>query len=176
MADDNVVIPVVHPSGDVHNISVPADTPLPDLHDALTDYYHPLPSDTKQPSAADAVENSDAFKLRAQQAWDKAMNGLKPNVESGFDVGKTEVGPLQTHEGAPGSQAKDTIQVGKDSLGALHTHPSNRDSRPSPADIAAAQNTRKTMWVASKDGLFAVDPKGNVSQVYNKSDWMKKTK
>lgn len=173
----HVVIPVVHPSGDVHNIAVPADTSLPDFHEALTDYYHPLPDDTNQPTAAGAVENSEAFRQRAQQAWDKAMNGMKPNVESGFDVGKTgTVGALQTHEAPPGSQPKDTMQVGQDSLGALHTHPSNFSSRPSPADIAAAKGTRKTMWVTSKDGLYAVDPGGNVSQVYNKADWMKKKK
>jgi hypothetical protein len=36
MADDNAVISVVHqPTGEVHNISIPPDTPVSDLHDAL---------------------------------------------------------------------------------------------------------------------------------------------
>jgi hypothetical protein len=36
-----VVLPVLHSSGEVHKISVPADTPLHELHKALSDGgYH----------------------------------------------------------------------------------------------------------------------------------------
>jgi hypothetical protein len=108
----HVVIPVLHPDGGVHNIAVPTDTPIADLHDALTDYYLPDLAKPSQPTADGAVENSPAFKQRAQQAWDAAVRGVRPDVESGFEVGRTgNAGPIQTQITPRGSTPQDRIQL-----------------------------------------------------------------
>jgi hypothetical protein len=182
MADDtydsgHVVIPVLHPDGGVDNIAVPADTPIPDLHAALTDYYLPdLGQQSSQPTADGAVENSPAFKQRAQQAWDAAVRGVRPDVESGFEVGRTgNAGPLQTQLTPRGSTPQDKIQLSSpNSLGVLHTHPNTSVSSPSPGDIAAAKAAHKTVWLTSRDGLFAVDPGGKVTRIFTSDNWMKK--
>jgi hypothetical protein len=182
MADESydsghVVIPVLHPDGDVHNIAVPADTPLPDLHAALADYQLPdLGQQSSQPTAAGAVENSPAFKQRAQQAWDAAARGVRPDVESGFEVGRTgNAGPIQTQITPRGSTPQDKIQLrSPNSLGVVHTHPNSNSPFPSPGDIAAAKAAHKTVWLTSKYGLFSVDPSGKVTNIFKSDDWMKK--
>ena len=63
----HVVLPVLHPSGDVHDIAVPEDTPIADLHSALAgEYSHPaIEAHEKQPTADGALENSDSFRKTA---------------------------------------------------------------------------------------------------------------
>lgn len=167
----HVVIPVLHPDGEVHDIAVPPDTPLADFHDALAEYYH------QEPTADGAVENSEAFKQRAKQAWAESVSGLKPDIESGFNVDKTgTMGPLQTQVTPRGSLPTDKITVTPNTLGVLHTHPNAATPVPSPGDIAAAKASHKTIWLTSRNGLYAVDPKGNVTHVFKSSDWMKTNK
>jgi hypothetical protein len=171
----HVVIPVLHPNGSVDSIAVPHDTPIPDLHAALADYYLPDLGKSSQPTADGAVENSPAFKQRAQQAWDAAVRGVRPDIESGFEVGRTgNAGPIQTQITPRGSTPQDKIQLlSPNSLGVLHTHPNTSVSSPSPGDIAAAKAAHKTVWLTSRDGLFSVDPGGKVTRIFTSDNWMK---
>jgi hypothetical protein len=63
----HIVLPVLHPSGDLHNISIAEDTPIADLHSALaSEYSHPaIEVHEKQRTADDALENSDSFRKTA---------------------------------------------------------------------------------------------------------------
>lgn len=166
----HVVLPIYHAaSGEVHDIAVPHDIPIADLHDALSDYYH------DEPTAQGAVENSPAFRQQAKAAWDKANGGINPNVEAGFDVGRTgQMGPIQTNWTAKGSLPTDRITINSNSLGAVHTHPDKFSSEPSQPDRDAAIKAHKTVWLVSRDGLYSIDPAGKVQKVFDKSDWMKK--
>jgi len=174
MANENyplnhVVVPVLRPdTGKVDSIAVPENTPITDLHSALSDYYH------EQPTSQGAVENSPAFKQAAQQAWKNAGEGGSPWVESGFGVSRTGVpGKINVQVSPPHTTPKDSITVNSNDLGVVHTHPDVSGGQPSPQDIAAAKQVHKFVWVASKDGLWSVSPHGEVTRVFNKSDWMK---
>jgi hypothetical protein len=181
MANENrfdsghVVIPVLHSSGDVHNIAVPEDTPLTDLHSALAkDYSRPaIEGQEKQPAAEGAVENSPLFRATSRKAWDSVTSGMDPTVEAGFDVDKNgRVGPIQTQRTSKGTIPNDTVDVDSDSLGAVHTHPNGYIQGPSDKDIAAAKQARKTVWVVSAGGLYSVDPGGSVSHIYKDPNWL----
>jgi proteasome lid subunit RPN8/RPN11 len=165
----HVVVPVLHPSGNVDQIAVPENTPVADLHDALSDYYH------EQPSASSAVENSDSFKQAAQEAWKRTAYGQNPLVESGFAVDKNGQSVMAHTETSPkGAVPSETLKYPPGAVGVLHTHPDSTSPRPSQNDIDAAKRVNKTVWVASKRGLFSVNPtNGEVTQVYNDPDWMK---
>jgi hypothetical protein len=55
----------------------------------------------------------------------------------------------------------------------LHTHPSKSGAdEPSADDIQIAKKMHHTVYVASKVGLFAVDPGEQVTHVFKYSDWM----
>jgi hypothetical protein len=47
-------------------------------------------------------------------------------------------------------------------------------SRPSQNDIEVAKQTKRLCTSFGARGLFAVDPSGNVTNVYSDPDWMKK--
>jgi hypothetical protein len=81
------VVPVYHAGSDeVHNVEVPANTPLADLHSALTDAgYHDGPTEEG------ALENTSDFRKAARDAWMSVGLGQK-QAESAFTVdsnGKT---------------------------------------------------------------------------------------
>ena len=100
----HVILPVAHPSGEVHNVAVPADTDLDSLHSALGDsgYHHDLSdiqqiAPQKQPTAAGALENSDDFRNQSKAAWDATSQGNSPNTESGFSVYSDGGGAFFSH-------------------------------------------------------------------------------
>lgn len=165
-----VVIPVYHPSGEVHAIEMPAETPVSDFHSALADYYH-----QDVPTSNGSIENSPAFKEATQEAWKKTGYGQNPLVESGFAVDKDGQSVMPHSEMSPKGQVpQETLKYPPGAMGTVHTHPDSTSPKPSQNDINAAKTTHKTVWVASKRGLFAVDPAGQVTQVYSDPDWMKK--
>jgi len=91
-------IPVRHPNREVHNVAVPTDTNLDDLHSALGDagYEHPpaIAGQTPQPTAEGSIEHSEAFKKAARDAWSSVGYGDLPQ-ESGFVVDKSGTpGPM----------------------------------------------------------------------------------
>lgn len=181
----HVVIPVVHPEGDVHNIAVPADTDVRDLHSSLTNagYSHPaIDTPERGPSIDNILENTDAFRRQSAAAWKVVSQGMNSRAESGFNVNKDgEVGPLKTEvtpdmPGLP-SVPRDKLTFYPSDLAVVHTHP-NGSSIPGPSenDIKAAQKMHKTVYTVSRGGLYAIDPAGKVTRVYSNSDWMDEKK
>jgi len=177
-ANRHVVLPVVHPSGEVHNIAFPEGTPLQEVHSALLDgYAHP------QPTAEGAFENSPAFKQAARRAWNLIDNGKK-HAESGEvfvpssnkGVHGLSVGVYQDENGKGGVP----FNPPADAPYLLHTHNNSLKGEPSPGDI---ENTKqwnqkrgmgRTMYMVSRNGLYSIDPKGAVTQVFKGTDWMDK--
>ncbi len=180
----HVILPVAHPTGDVHNVAVPSDTDLADLHSALGDsgYHHDLSdisqiAPQKQPTAAGALENSDDFRNQSKAAWDAVNKGGNPFAESGFSVYgdggasslHTEVHPQTS--GMP-MQWKDKIAYGKDDFGIVHTHPNASSDKPSANDVEAAKKIKKPIYVTSRTGLWVATPDGKVTQVFKSPTWM----
>jgi hypothetical protein len=76
---NHVVLPVLHlNSGEIHNIAVPADLKLPEVHEALSDYIHPV-----EPTKEGSIEYSKPFKDAAKAAWGSVASGLVPK-ETGY--------------------------------------------------------------------------------------------
>jgi hypothetical protein len=173
----HVVIPVLHPSGEVHNLAVPEGTPLSDLHDALNDAGYATPLANPQPTAAGAIENSDQFRNQSDAAWKAVNKGFNTYAESGFSVGKDgNAGPLRTEvtPRMPGQTVidRDKINFKTSDLGVVHTHPDNSVPGPSQNDIAAAKKIGKTIWVTSQGGLYSVEKDGNVTRIFKSENWM----
>lgn len=164
----HVIIPVVHPDGDIHAIAVPEGTDLSDLHDALTEsgYIHP-----NAPTKEGTLEYSPAFRKTAQAAMNRMhLTGTLGNigeVATYFDANGNP-GPL-TH--SDDQIATVTHKVPIDAPYLMHTHPDRKSGRPSQQDIDNAKNLHKTSYVVSKDGLQAIDPSGQVTQVFSRPDW-----
>jgi hypothetical protein len=184
----HVILPVGHPSGEVHNVAVPADTDLGDLHSALGDsgYHHDLSdiekiAPQKQPTAAGALENSDDFRNQSKAAWDAVNKGGNPFAESGFSVYNdggasslhTEVHPQTS--GMP-TQWKDKIAFGKDDFAIQHTHPNASSDKPSANDVEAAKKIKKPIYVTSRTGLWMASPDGKVTQVFKSPTWFSDAK
>lgn len=169
----HVIVPVAHPSGEVHDIAVPASLPLSDLHEALSSYYK-----GSQPTVEGSVEHSDAFRNAGYEAQG-AQLGSKTK-EAGFTVGRDgSMGKTTTHDaGASETIANMDQTVDSSMLGAAHTHPSQafQTGQPSPRDIKAAKTSRKTIWTSGYDGLWSVDPQGAVLKIYDGTKWQQKSK
>ena len=180
---EHVVVPVLHSdSGEIHDLAVPADMELNDLHGALLGSgYHA--TETK-PTAEGAVENSDAFRQSALKAANRAASA-EVNVkhggeggEAGFTVQNSGVtSPIDFQSDKSSRESGHITQkITPDTLGALHTHDFRHQDTPSADDIAAAKMAHRTIWVTSRAGLFSVDPGGQVTQIFSKADWMNEKK
>jgi hypothetical protein len=169
------VVPVLHKGeGSVHDVeAAPSDLDVKDLHSALIKGCYDLHLPETQPTESDAVENRENFKDAARQSWKAAASGTQKR-EAGFVVypealrEPDQVGPN------PGDEME--LRVPKSALGSAHTHPNDRQSDPSPADIATAKKSNKWIWVVSRDGWYSVSPKGDVQRIYKSADWMKDQK
>jgi hypothetical protein len=178
------VIPILHSdSGQIHDVAVPTDMELGDLHNILLNSgYHA--TETK-PTAEGAVENSDAFKqsatkasLMATTAENRVRSGHGEGGEAGFTVqrsGTTSPVDFQSDASSVASgHIKQKIQP--EDLGALHTHDYRHSATPSVDDVEAARKAHRVIWVTSRAGLFSVDPSGKVEQIFSKADWMNEKK
>jgi hypothetical protein len=160
------VVPVRHPeTGDIHNISVPPDTDLGDLHAALSDagYTHNM-SLNSQPTAAGAIENSPEFKKNATELWNSAGNG-KFRGEAGNFV--TQRGGYTKPVITPGTDeggGRIVFNKPSDAMGIVHTHP--HGGGLSPRDIQTAKDNHLTVYAIDLDGLHAVGPDGKITEVY----------
>lgn len=181
MADDDpVVLPVLHPSGEVHNISVPPDTPMPELHDALLDagYHFDNPPylganvdahgrPKAGPSKEGAVEYDPKFKEALSKVWDAAGYG-KNSTESGTYIDQNlDRGPIVSSN----AEGKMSLVVPKDAPYTIHSHPNHAadftaGGQPSDKDIATAKSTKKYVYVVSRSGLQYVGPHGEQGVVY----------
>jgi len=171
----HIIVPIVHPeTGEVHNIAVPEDTDLADLHSALADsgYAHPALDTQKQPTKEGALEYSDAFRKAAGNAVAASRNFT--GNESGFAVdAKGQPRKTQTSIGSGIENAHHLrIAAPWNTMATLHTHPTRTGTEgPSADDIQNAKNLRRTVYVASSGGLYAIDPGGSVSQVFKSPTW-----
>jgi len=52
-------------------------------------------------------------------------------------------------------------------IGTFHVHNEFGEPKPSPHDIEIAKAKHKIMYVGSRDGLYWVDPDGNVRHVFD---------
>jgi hypothetical protein len=175
----HVVIPVAHPSGDVHRIEMPLDTPIEDFHNALSDagYSHPvLDVPQPQPTKEGAVEYSPDFKSGAQKVWESVTSGLEP-AEAGAAVGRTgKMGPITKQQNGPNRHAEVQIPTWPGIMGTIHTHPNTNNDMPSDEDRTAAKMNKSTLWICSRSGLWSVDPGGQVTHVFTNREWMKDKK
>jgi hypothetical protein len=190
MANENttaghVVLPVLHPTGEVHNIAVPEDTNLKDLHSALIDEYaHSDLGAGKQPTADGALENDPAFKESARKAWSGVSYGDLPQ-EAGFVVGKDgKMGPtvIGKEIGSKETTGSTTFHLPPEgAFATLHTHPrpsmnKNWVQQPSQPDIDVAKREKQNVYVVTSSGLWLAQPDGSVVHVFNNNDWMREKK
>jgi hypothetical protein len=176
----HVIIPVLHPSGEVHNLAAPENTPLADLHDSLVSagYVQPKLGSQPLPTAAGAIENSDQFRARSGEAWKAAGQGSYPLTESGFAMdAQGNASPLrtQTTPPTPGGTTvdHDRITYKTSDTGVVHTHPNNSIPGPSQNDIKAAKKIGKTIYTVSQGGLYSINGKtGEVTHVFKSPSWM----
>lgn len=158
---NHVVLPVLHPnSGEIHNIAVPADLKLPELHEALSEYVHPV-----EPIKEGSIEYSKPFKDAAKAAWGSVASGLTPK-ETGYNVDwKGRPGTMTTHDARNGEVPNVSMGVSPQASGTVHTHPSTGgfSDKPSKNDIEAAKQTKKNVWVVSQSGLWQLRSGSNPS-------------
>jgi hypothetical protein len=182
-----VVIPVYHSGDDaIHNIAVPAETPLPELHDALvTAGYHsgwapyqganvdsfgrPKAGPTKQ----GVVENSEKFKAAARVIFDASGRGRNPNEAGTYVDANLDRGPVAVSN----TEGKMSLTVPPDAKSTLHTHPSHFNGAtasplPSGTDVDTAKKLKRSVYVVSPEGLSVVEGDGKVTNIYNDSGWM----
>lgn len=176
------VIPVAHPNGEVHNIAVPPDTPLADLHFALSDYswgknppylganVDALGHPKKGPNKDGVLENTPDFKKAARAVWDAAGRGRNTNEAGVYLDENNKAAPVQVSD----KDGKASLRVPTSSKMLLHSHPNTAGGQPSDQDIESAKKLGKTIYVVSKSGLQGVDKFGKVTAVYSNPDWMKK--
>lgn len=164
----HVVLPVAHPTGEVHDIAFPADTPLAEVHNVLSDYHQPEP--TKEGS----MEHSAQFKSDAAKAWGSAASGLLKR-EAAYSIGRDgKAGIMTTHDTPAGETPNVTMQISPSTMATLHTHPTDSrwSDKPSGNDIEVAKQSHRVVYVVSQSGLWSVDPAGKVEQVFKSPTWM----
>ena len=167
------VVPVLHKGeGVVHNIEVPTDLPVADLHQSLLDSgYHGTDA---APTEAGAEENTSKFREAAKQSWANAASGTL-RKEAGFIDYKNRLQePDQTE---PSRNNELEQRVPKSAFATVHTHSNERQPDPSDADIQVAKKIGKPVYVISREGLYMVRPSdGKVMQVFQGTDWMSEKK
>lgn len=174
----HVVLPILHGgSGEIHNLAVPTNTDLGDLHSALNSSGYAAPLANPQPTAAGAIENSDQFRNQSNAAWKAVDKGFNTYAESGFAIDKYgNASPLRTQvtPKMPGQTTidRDKITYKTSDTGVVHTHPYNSVPGPSQNDIAAAKKIGKTIWVTSQGGLYSVEKDGTITHVFKSENWM----
>ena len=181
--DSGKAIPVLHPtSGRVDLVNVPDDmhdiSPS-ELHSYLTASGYSQPSlvgPQKQPAAADAIENSKAFKDNARQLWNSAGNGTTFRGEVGNFVTRTGsyTAPVKTPGREDGGGRITFAEKPADAMGLLHTHP--HPGGLSPRDIQTAKDTGLVVYAVDADGLHSVGPDGKVSLVYGLGEMLREDK
>lgn len=123
----------------------------------------------------DQLVYSAPFRKAARDAWKAARNGTA-RYETGFSIDQNRrPGKLQSSEFAPKDAFNHLRIVSKSSaVGTFHIHTRYGDPRPSEMDINTAKTIRKMVYVASHEGLYSVDPDGNVCHVFNAANWFER--
>jgi hypothetical protein len=183
----HVIVPVYHSGDDaIHNIAVPAETPLPELHDALVaGGYHSgwapyqganvdsFGRPKAGPSKAGVVENSEKFKAAAKAIYEASGRGRNPNEAGTYIDANLDRGPVAVSN----TEGKMSLTVPSDATSTLHTHPSHFNGAtasplPSGTDVDTAKKLKRSVYVVSPEGLSVVEGDGKVTNIYNNPDWM----
>jgi hypothetical protein len=177
-----VTLTTFRPCEELNSVSAPTDTSLSEPRAALVDKYPPAIIEVKQaqPTAEGALENSREFREAARKAWSAVSFGQLPQ-EAGFLVSPNgrsspvelgrEVGPYET-------VGKTVFRIPPGgAFATLHSHPRktltrNWEQEPSANDKAVAIRNRKNVYVTTSEGLFLVEPDGNVVHVFHSATWM----
>jgi hypothetical protein len=176
----HVIVPVLHPdSGEVHNIAVPEDTNLKDLHSALSDagYEHSgITTAETGPTEEGTIEESPEFQAATRKIFE-GMNAGKKKGESAFymrpDKSVTYEGEQFDDSSSGGKQLH--INVPGDTKYINHVHPDIGLPEPSPKDRETSQNLRMPVYAVSKSGLYMVNPTDQkVTKVFSGTEWMDK--
>jgi hypothetical protein len=123
----------------------------------------------------DELVHSVAFRKAARKAWRATWNGTA-RYETGFSIDENgRPGELQSSEFAfQGGLSHLRLVSKSNALGTFHIHNNYGDPKPSELDINIAKTTHKMVYVGSRDGLYSVDPDGNVRQVFTTVNWYDK--
>jgi hypothetical protein len=196
-ANAHVIVPVIHRGEDsVHSVAVPADTPLPDFHDALLESgYHgegsvkppqwaPTPYSTGDfrtgkprpgygPTKEGVLENSPEFKAVGKAVFAASNYGRNSNEAGTYIDQNGERGPIVVSN----EDGKMSMQVPKDAGSTIHSHPAHFQGAtasplPSQKDIETAKKLGKSVYVVSPEGLSVVEKDGKVTNIYNSKDWL----
>lgn len=179
----HVVLPVLHPdSNEIHNIAVPADTDLGELHKSLSDagYEHPALNDAidahaAQPTEEGTLEESPEFQKANRQIFD-SMNHGKTKGENAAYIYANKPSTItgeQFNETAGGGRSMH-INVPDDAVALTHVHPDLGQPQLSPADIKVMRDHKIPVYSVSKAGLFSIDGDGKTYQVFKGTDWLSK--
>jgi hypothetical protein len=183
----HVVVPVYH-AGDneVHSVAVPANTSLPEFHDALLDagYHGSAPPylgagvdasgrPKAGPSKAGVLENSEKFKAAAKAIYEASGRGRNPNEAGTYLDQNLDRGPIAVSN----TEGKMSLTVPADATSTLHTHPSHFNGAtasplPSGTDVDTAKKLKRSVYVVSPEGLSVVEGDGKVTNIYNDSGWL----
>jgi len=125
----------------------------------------------------DELVHSVAFRKAARNAWRATWNGTA-RYETGFSIDENgRPGELQSSEFAARDGLSHVRIISRsNALGTFHIHNNYGDPRPSELDINIAKTTHKMVYVGSRDGLYSVDPDGNVRHVFITINWFDKMK
>ena len=161
----HAIIPVAHPSGEVHNIAVPDGTDMGDFHAALGEagYHHDLP----EPKKEGALEYSPEFKQTAKRIWSRVTNGKAEGEAGTYFTAEGKSGDVQQ---SPGGYEL-SVKAPKSAPYVIHTHPDKGTDKPSPPDVASAKKYNKTIYVVSRSGLWSAEPDGNFQRVFKSPTW-----
>lgn len=188
----HVIVPVLHPdSGEVHNIAVPEDTDLKDLHSALSDagYEHPalnaaIDAHREQPDPMDSIEHSPDFIASSKRIFDMTNQGKDKSEAAALSQnnGPAKIIANQWADSPSGGKQMHTGDIDLDTTTALnHVHPMPIGlPQLSPKDIETMQNLSKLaghpigVFAVSKDGLWTVDKDNKPYRVFSGTDWMQR--
>ena len=152
--------------------------PTPPDIQATSDYDVAAASIPDSVNAENAIENSEAFRKALNDAWQKTRQAsvAGQHREDAFTVERN--GQIANRQTATKQQAEGGGELAQryddDSTALVHTHPTGDTTspRPSAADIAAAKQAGRPVFVASREGLFEIAPgTGKVSQVSRDSSF-----
>jgi hypothetical protein len=160
-------------------VEIPAGLDPAELHRSLNEFIQAQPSQapslgirTTQPTATGAIENSPAFRMASQAAWNAIGQGLAKK-EAGFAVHKNGfTDSLQQAYNSGGGEID--MRIPSDAMSVVHTHPNMLQDNPSKGDIASARKAGIPIYIVSRSGLWMADPNGNVTHVYSDPNWMNK--
>lgn len=167
-----MAFPLLHPNIPTSVFS-PITAPEFDAQPSFQNFQNPwLSLPQSQPLKQGALEYSDEFKKAAARAWMAAAGGLKRS-ESGFWIANNgQGGPISTWLDTKDGHPSARMDLPTEAMGLYHTHPNYANASPSSTDINSVRQAHTSMYVGSRDGLYGIDPGGQVTHIFSDPYWM----